>query len=116
MTVQLANKKCIPCSEGAPVLTGDELNKYVNSVNSDWKLADDNKKIVRSWEFPNFRKALDFINSVGELAEELGHHPDFYFHGYKYVRIELFTHKINGLHPNDFILAYRIDQLTDKSS
>ncbi len=65
---------------------------------------------VREFTFDDFRQALDFVNEVGELAEEQGHHPDIYL-SYGKVKIELWTHKIDGLHENDFILAAKIDAL-----
>ena len=66
--------------------------------------------LEREFTFDDFRQALDFVNEVGELAEEQGHHPDIYL-SYGKVKIQLWTHKINGLHENDFILAAKIDAL-----
>jgi 4a-hydroxytetrahydrobiopterin dehydratase len=66
--------------------------------------------LEREFKFDDFRQALDFVNEVGELAEEQGHHPDIYL-SYGKVKIQLWTHKINGLHENDFIMAAKIDAL-----
>lgn len=97
---------------GEPTLSGQQLAKYKASVNPSWELYDADSKIKREFEFKDFREALGYINKVGELAEAEGHHPNIYLHSYKKVIIELWTHKIGGLHQNDFILASKIDALT----
>jgi len=73
-----------------------------------WQLVDDGRKIYREFLFNNFLSALAFVNKVGEIAELEQHHPDIEF-GWGYARIYIQTHKINGLHENDFILAGKID-------
>jgi 4a-hydroxytetrahydrobiopterin dehydratase len=105
----LLSKKCVPCSVGAPNLNEEEINELLPSLKEDWKVID-NKKLEKNYKFKNFREALDFVNKVGELAENEGHHPDIYLSWGKVV-IQLWTHKIHGLHENDFILAAKIDQL-----
>lgn len=109
--MNLDQQHCVPCQKGAPKLKGKELQNYLDSVNSQWQLYDRKTKIKRIFEFIDFSQALKFINRVGELAEQQSHHPNIYLHDYKLVTIELYTHKINGLHANDFILAYQIDRL-----
>ena len=76
----------------------------------DWQAVDDARRIERHFRFTNFGKALDFVNRVGVIAEDEGHHPDIRF-GWGYADISLQTHKIGGLHENDFILAAKIDAL-----
>ena len=66
--------------------------------------------ITKTFGFPNFRQALGFVNRVGEVAEEQGHHPDIYLSWGK-VEIKLWTHKIDGLTESDFIMAAKIDKL-----
>lgn len=109
--MKLTEKKCIPCQGGEPVLKDSEIAGFLKEVNKDWRVEEKPKKIVRDLVFTNFKEAIKFINSVAKLAEEEGHHPNIYLHSYRKLRIELWTHKINGLHQNDFILAAKIDQL-----
>ena len=75
-----------------------------------WELADSGKRITRCYKRKDFAEALAFVNRIGAVAEEEGHHPDITF-GWGYVTVELFTHKIGGLHENDFILAAKINGL-----
>lgn len=105
----LTDKKCVPCSIGAPTLMEEEIRELHATLKDGWKVID-NKQIEKTYEFKNFKKALDFTNKVGELAEEEGHHPDIYLSWGKVI-IRLWTHKIDGLHENDFILAAKIDEI-----
>ncbi|MBI2065998.1 4a-hydroxytetrahydrobiopterin dehydratase [Candidatus Woesebacteria bacterium] len=109
--MDLKSLKCVACRGGEPTLKGGELAKYKDSVDPSWKLYARDTKIKREFEFKNFKEALEFVNKVGELAEAEGHHPNIYLHSYKKVGVELWTHKIGGLHQNDFILASKIDLL-----
>ncbi|GGB93135.1 putative pterin-4-alpha-carbinolamine dehydratase [Marinobacterium zhoushanense] len=105
----LDQQSCAPCRGGTPPLTGEQAKGYMEQV-PKWTLSADGKRIGRAFSFDNFRDALRFVNRVGELAEEQGHHPEITF-GWGYARIEIWTHKIDGLHENDFILAAKIDRL-----
>jgi 4a-hydroxytetrahydrobiopterin dehydratase len=105
----LANKRCVPCEKGAEPLKGEELDKRRKELDADWQVVDEHH-LEREFKFGDFRQALDFVNEVGEIAEEQGHHPDLYL-GYGKVKVQLWTHKIDGLHDNDFILAAKIDAL-----
>ena len=105
----LLSKQCIPCSIGAPTLNEEEIKELLPSLKEGWNVID-NKRIEKSYKFKNFKEALDFVNKVGELAEKEGHHPNIYLSWGK-VDITLFTHKIDGLHENDFILAAKIDEI-----
>jgi 4a-hydroxytetrahydrobiopterin dehydratase len=105
----LAKKHCVPCQAGAQPLTDAEIRKQAEQLDPAWQVVEDHH-LAREFKFDDFRQALDFVNKVGELAEEEGHHPDIYL-SYGKVKIELWTHKIKGLHENDFILAARIDAL-----
>jgi len=104
----LASKTCVPCRGGMPPLKGDELASLLKQVDG-WSVLEEHH-ISKTFRFPDFRKALDFTNRVGELAEEQGHHPDIYLAWGK-VGITTWTHKINGLTESDFILAAKIDRL-----
>jgi 4a-hydroxytetrahydrobiopterin dehydratase len=105
----LAEKKCTPCRGGVEPLKGDALQERAKELGPGWEVKDQ-KRLVKEFSFGDFREALDFVNEVGELAEEENHHPDIYF-TYGKARISLSTHKIDGLHDNDFILAAKIDEL-----
>jgi len=104
----LATKTCVPCRGGVPPLKGEELAALEKQVDG-WKVIEEHH-ITKTFTFPNFREALKFVNRVGELAEEQGHHPDIFLVWGK-VAITTWTHKINGLTESDFILAAKIDQL-----
>lgn len=105
----LTSKKCVPCEGGIPPLTMGEIEKYKQEVHQDWKVKYD-YKIERKFAFVNFKHTMDFVNKVAKLAEDEGHHPDMHV-SYGKLRIELWTHAINGLSENDFILAAKIDEL-----
>ena len=104
----LASKNCVPCRGGVPPLAGKELDALSKQV-PDWKVVDGHH-IVRLYKFPDFRRALAFVNKVGELAEQQGHHPDILLAWGK-AEITTWTHAINGLTESDFILAAKIDAL-----
>ncbi len=105
---ELASKTCIPCRGDVPALKGTELQHLSHQL-PNWRVVDEHH-IVRSFTFPDFQKALDFVNRVGAIAEEQGHHPDILLTWGK-VEITIWTHKVKGLTESDFILAAKIDQL-----
>ncbi len=105
----LLNKKCIPCSIGTDPLTAEEIDLYFKDLQEGWTVID-NHHIEKTYKFKDFKEALDFTNAVGNLAESEGHHPVIHLSWAK-VLIEIWTHKIHGLHENDFILAAKIDDL-----
>jgi 4a-hydroxytetrahydrobiopterin dehydratase len=108
MTEQLADKKCVPCRGGVPPLKGEELEALHKNV-AEWSVVDDHH-IKRVFTFPDFKQALAFVNRVGEVAEEQGHHPDISL-AWGMVQITLWTHKVDGLTESDFIVAAKIDRL-----
>jgi 4a-hydroxytetrahydrobiopterin dehydratase len=103
MTETLAEKTCTPCRGGVAPLGRDEALRFQAQA-PDWELRDDARRIERTFQFPNFREALAFVQQVGELAESEGHHPDISF-GWGRATVSLSTKKIKGLHQNDFIMA-----------
>ncbi len=105
---ELASKTCVPCRGGVPALKGDELHHLIHQL-PNWRVIDEHH-ITRAFKFPDFQKALDFVNRVGALAEEQGHHPDILLAWGK-AEITLWTHSVNGLSESDFIMAAKIDQL-----
>lgn len=107
---QLEQKHCVPCEGGIPPLSAAETRKHLESV-PEWKLTPDGKRIRREWCVKNFACGLQFFQKVGEVAEQEGHHPDLHLADYRNVTIELYTHAVDGLTENDFILAAKIDRL-----
>ena len=105
---ELATKTCVPCRGGVPPLEGKELEALATQVPA-WNVIEGHH-ITRSFGFPDFRQALAFVNKVGELAEQQGHHPDILLSWGK-AEVTTWTHKINGLTESDFILAAKIDRL-----
>lgn len=105
----LASKQCVPCRGGVPPLEGDELRAIHDRLGGDWRVVDGHH-LEKTFEFENFRQALDFTNRLGELAEEQGHHPDIHLSWGK-VRVEIWTHAIDGLTESDFVLAAKTDRL-----
>lgn len=105
--MSLKESKCEPCEGGVPSLSDTEVSKYLQEV-TGWKKA--NNSIEKSFSFDSYVDGLDFVYSIGKIADREGHHPDIYL-GYKKVTVSLKTHAINGLSKNDFILAAKIDQL-----
>ncbi len=110
MADQLTAKTCTPCQGGFPPMGPKEAEIYAGKT-PGWDLKDDGKRIERRFAFENFQAALDFVNQAGAIAETEGHHPDIEF-GWGYCVISIHTHKIKGLHENDFILAAKINQLS----
>jgi 4a-hydroxytetrahydrobiopterin dehydratase len=106
--VELARKQCIPCKGGVPPLKGAELNALHQEV-PEWNVINEHH-LVRTYRFPNFAQALGFVNRVGAVAEEQGHHPDILLAWGK-AEVTLWTHKIDGLTESDFIMAAKIDKL-----
>ena len=106
---KLAEMKCVPCQGGAEPLKGQAICEMAEQISKDWKVVNEHH-LEREFTFRNFQEALNFVNEVGRLAEGEGHHPDIYLTWGK-VKIKIWTHKINGLHSNDFILAAKIDEL-----
>ena len=104
----LANKRCVPCRGGVPPLQGEELAKLSVQV-PDWKVMDGHH-LLKTFLFPDFQKALDFVNRVGAVAEAEGHHPDLYL-AWGRVDVKTYTHKIDGLTESDFILAAKVDRV-----
>jgi len=109
MTSHLAKKECKPCDGGTPALKGDALKQMQNQLNGGWKLLNE-QRLEKEFKFPDFRHVLEFVNRVGDIAEEQNHHPDIYF-TWGQARIQIWTHSINGLSEGDFILAAKINGL-----
>lgn len=107
MARDLASMRCVPCRGGVPALTHDEIAPYLADLGGDWRVVDDHH-LEKGYRFPDFREALAFTNRVGELAEEVGHHPDIEL-AWGRVKLTVWTHKIDGLHEADFVFAAKAD-------
>lgn len=107
---ELTAKKCTACEGDTPPFTKEQVAEHLPAV-PEWTLTDDGKKIRRKYKFKDFVSAMAFLQKVGEVAENEGHHPDLHLTGYRHVTVELTTHAIGGLSANDFIVAAKIDQL-----
>jgi 4a-hydroxytetrahydrobiopterin dehydratase len=108
---ELAAKSCTPCRGGVPPLSRAEAEAMLGEA-ADWSLLDEGRRIERSWRFKTFEQAFAFVGRIADLAEAEGHHPDISF-GWGYARVSLHTHKIKGLHENDFIMAAKINRLVE---
>ena len=107
----LLNKKCVPCEGGVTRFDISEIHKYQKKVDG-WEIIKNEKNIYlleKNIIFKNFEESLKFVNEVGKISEEEGHHPDIIF-GWGYAKINITTHAIEGLSENDFILAAKIDE------
>ena len=105
---ELSSKQCVPCRGGVPPLQGDEIQRLLSQL-SGWEVVREHH-LKKNYSFSDFAEALKFVNRVGEIAEEQGHHPDICF-GWGKVEVTIWTHKIDGLTESDFILAAKIDEL-----
>ena len=103
----LNEESCKPC-HGGSALGPEQIGPYLEKTKG-WQLIE-NHHIKKKYSFKDFKSALAFVDEIGSLAEEQGHHPDIYL-TWGSVEVTLFTHKIGGLHENDFILAAKIDKI-----
>lgn len=108
---KLAQRNCVPCRGGVAALKGTELASFHHMLAepAQWNIVHEHH-IVRAFKFPDFKSALAFVNRVGELAEQQGHHPDILL-GWGKVEITLWTHAVDGLTESDFVLAAKIDEI-----
>jgi 4a-hydroxytetrahydrobiopterin dehydratase len=108
----LAAKKCVPCRGGIPPLAEPEARKLLSGT-PGWSLVENGARLERRFEFRDFVEAMKFVNRVADVAEQEGHHPDIAIH-WNTVDLVLWTHKIGGLHENDFILAAKVNHLLEE--
>ena len=108
----LLDKKCVPCEGGIDPFDISEIHKYQKKVDG-WDIIKNNDNIFfleKNFTFKNFLESQKFVNKVGQVSENEGHHPEILF-GWGYVKINITTHAIKGLSENDFILAAKIDEI-----
>jgi 4a-hydroxytetrahydrobiopterin dehydratase len=106
--MSLAEQHCVPCRGKVLPLPADELEKLKSQV-PGWQVVDGHH-LWKAYSFPDFRTALDFVNQTGAIAEEEGHHPDLLLAWGK-VEVKIWTHTVDGLTGNDFVLAAKIDRI-----
>ena len=108
---ELSEQKCIPCTGNLPPATESEINTYKNQI-PDWNLITENGelRLQRVYQFSSFKSALAFTNQIGEIAEAEQHHPALLTEWGK-VTVTWWTHAINGLHQNDFVMAAKCDAI-----
>ncbi len=104
----LADNKCIPCRGGVPPVPNDRAQALLKELGRGWAL-NGQGHLERLYTFPDFAQGLSFVNKVGAIAEAEGHHPDLHLAWGK-VKVEIWTHKINGLTESDFYLAAKADR------
>lgn len=105
--MSLPDKKCVPCRIDTPRLRGEMLLEMRERLEEGWQIVNEHH-LEKVYRFKNFMEGLSFVNKVGALAEEEGHHPDIFL-SYGRVKLEIFSHKIDGLSENDFVLAAKAD-------
>jgi 4a-hydroxytetrahydrobiopterin dehydratase len=111
--MDLKDKKCIPCSTYVPPLSLEDKKRMLVDIGEEWKLTTDDSRLARNFKFKNFKRALEFTNEVGRVAEEEKHHPEIHL-GWGHCDIEIWTHTNNNLVENDFILASKINEVWQK--
>ncbi len=105
--MELKLRKCVPCEGGIDPLKGQSITNFMNRLGGGWSVIGE-KMIRKDFPFKNFMQGMAFLNKIAEIAEKEGHHPDVCI-SFTKVTVELFTHAINGLSENDFIMAAKID-------
>jgi 4a-hydroxytetrahydrobiopterin dehydratase len=105
----LASRHCIPCTGDTPRLSGDALRPYLERLDPAWEVVDEHH-LARRFGFPDFAEALAFVNRVGAIAEQEGHHPDLSL-GWGKAEVRIWTPAIDGLSESDMILAAKIDRV-----
>jgi 4a-hydroxytetrahydrobiopterin dehydratase len=106
---ELARKKCVPCTVETPPLKGEALKKFLDQLSEGWKVVEEHH-LEQEYKFKDFKEALAFVNDLGTLAEDEGHHPDIHLSWGK-VKVTFWTHKIKGLSESDFVMAAKCDAL-----
>ena len=107
--MDLKDKKCIPCTSYVPPLPLEKKQELLKTLGPEWKLIENDTRLKRDIKFKNFKRALDFANTVGDIAEHEKHHPELHV-GWGHCDVEIWTHANNNLVENDFILAAKIEE------
>ena len=105
----LSDMECVPCKGGVPPLSDEESDAFLSQIHHDWEVVESHH-LTRTWPFPDFSSALEFINKLGEICEQQNHHADFEL-GWGRVVSVIYTHKIDALTESDFVLAAKFDTI-----
>lgn len=105
----LASRECVPCKGGVPPLEGEALARLHTELANGWELVDEHH-LDKTYRFLDFAEALEFANRIGGLAEAVNHHPEIRL-SWGWVRLIIYTHKIDGLTESDFVWAAKADNL-----
>jgi 4a-hydroxytetrahydrobiopterin dehydratase len=112
--MSLAEKKCVPCRGGVPPMEWPKVQELLYQLKSGWHV-NSQGHLERAYSFPDFVRALEFANKIGAIAEVEGHHPDLHV-SWGNCKVEIWTHKINGLTESDFYLAAKADRALETMS
>ena len=107
--MRLEEKACVPCRGGVPPLETSKSGELLKELESGWELTHGGKRVERTYTFKNFAAAMSFANRVAEVAERESHHPDLHV-GWGKCKVEIWTHKIDGLTESDFYFAAKADR------
>lgn len=113
MASELAARHCVACHGGMPALAGEEIEALLARVES-WRV-EDNKRLKKTFRFADFVRAVDFVNTMTPIIEAEGHHPNLSVR-WGAVGVTIWTHAIDALTDNDFILAAKFDRAYDDFS
>ena len=106
----LDKKKCLPCEGGVDALNEQDAKKFMSKIHKDWLLSEDNKSILREFKFKNHYEVVSAINLIAWISHKEDHHPEVILEWGR-VTVSWWSHKIKGLHQNDFICAAKTDEL-----
>ena len=107
---ELVSARCVPCEGGIPPLTAEQAQRHLQDLQG-WQILQQPDRLHKTWTVRNFMAGMEFFGAIAELSEQEGHHPDLHLVGYRNVSVDIWTHAIQGLSLNDFILAAKIDRL-----
>ena len=96
------------CEAKTSLLTENDINRHLNEISPEWRLASDSKSISRTFKFKNYYDTMAFVNVVAMVAHQQDHHPEMTV-TYNTCRVEFSTHSVDGLSMNDFICAAKVD-------
>jgi len=110
--MDFAERSCVPCDGATPRMTRPQVEEALRALDG-WRAAPDATRIERHYRFEDFLAAMRFVNALAAVAEREGHHPDFSVRSWNHVDVTLWTHAIGGLSENDFIVAAKLDRLSE---
>ena len=112
MGTELAERRCVACHGGMPALTAEELPPLLEQV-AGWRV-EEGKRLKKTFRFKNFVAAVDFVNALTPVVEDEGHHPNLSVR-WGAVGVTVWTHAIDALTDNDFILAAKLDRIYNQA-